>query len=141
MIIKDEIQKYNLYYAKISKLEMEIHALENETLNLKSPTIDGLPRASGFSTSTLEERVVNNLEKITEKKFRIQEIKDILDLLTKLIKTLREYQQQIIKARFIENIDINIIAEREHKEYRTIQANIDSAINEMQKNYDKIENT
>lgn len=141
MIIKEELQKYNLYFAKISKVEMEIHALENDMINLKSPMIDGLPRATGFSQSTLEGKIVKNLERIADKKFKIQEIKDKIDLINKLIKTLKDYQQQIIRARFIDNIDMNIIADREHKEYRTIQANIDSAINEMQKNYDKIENT
>jgi DNA polymerase elongation subunit (family B) len=140
MDIKEELQKYNLYYAKISKIEMEIHTLESETLNLKSPTLDGLPRAIGFSNSTMEEKIVKKLGKISEKKFKIQVLKDKIDLLNKLIKTLKEYQQRIIKARFIDNIDMNIIAEKEKKEYRTIQANIDSAINEMQKNYDKIEN-
>lgn len=141
MIIKEELQKYNLYFAKISKVEMEIHALENDMINLKSPTIDGLPRATGFSQSTLEGKIVKNLERIADKKFKIQEIKDKIDLINKLIKTLKDYQQQVIRARYIDNIDINYIAEKEHKEYRTIQANIDSAINEMQKNYDKIENT
>lgn len=139
MIIREELSKYNYYLAKISKIEMDINILRNEN-NLKSPVIDGLPRATGF-TNTMEEKVIANLEQISYKESVIQGIRDKIDLLDKLIRTLKENQQRIIKARYIENQDINKIAEIECREYRTIQANIDTAINEMQKNYEKIENT
>ena len=139
MTIREELSKYNVYKAKISKIEMDINILRNENMNLKSPVIDGLPRASGFNGSTMEEKIVKNLEKIEYKEGQIREVKDKLNLLDNLIKTLKENQQKIIKARYIENLDITTIADIECKEYRTIQTIIDISINIMQENFNKID--
>lgn len=136
MNVREELSKYNYYLAKISKIEMDINILRNE-INLKSPVIDGLPRASG-SVNSNEEKIIRNIETINYKESLIQENKDKLKLIDNLIKTLKENQQKIIKARFIENLDIKTIADNECKEYRTVQANIDTAINIMQENLDRI---
>ena len=139
MIIREELSKYNYYLAKISKIELDINVLRNENINLKSPVIDGLPRASGFNGSIMEEKIVKNLEKIEYKEGQVREVKDKLNLLDKLIKTLKENQQKIIKARFIDNLDVTTIANIELKEYRTIQKTIDISINIMQDNFNKLE--
>lgn len=136
MEIRAEIKKYNFYLAKINRIRLEIHNLEAENYNLKSPTIDGLPRASGF-TNTGEAKIVNNLEKIEKKQQEIIQIQDILNLLGSLINTLKESNRKIIKLRYIDNWDIQKIADQECKEYKTIQKMIDSSINIMQTNLDK----
>lgn len=137
MIIRDEIKKYNYYLAKINKITMEIHDLEIQTCNLKSPVIDGMPRTNSFSKSVIEEKIINNLEKITHKQQEIQKIRDILNILGALLNTLKETNRKIMKARYFENKDIQAIANIESKEYKTIQAIIDNSINIMQENYDK----
>lgn len=137
MNIREEIKKYNFYIARIKKLELQIHEIENENYNLKSPTLDGLPRASGFGKSSLEERVIDNEDRITLIRQEIRKIYDIIHLLDSLINTLKESNRKIMKARFIDNQDIQKIADSECKEYKTIQATIDSSINIMQENFDK----
>lgn len=141
MNIREEIKKYNYYLAKIERLTMEIHELENQIINLKSPTIDGMPRAKGFSESKIEEKLIQNDEKITQKKQEIQRIRDILNILDALINTLKKDQRVIIKTRYVENADIQEIADGKYKEYRTIQKTIDVAINNMQESYDSMKST
>lgn len=138
MTIREEIKRYNFYLAKIERLNLEIHEIEDQIVSLKSPTIDGLPRASGYSGSSIEEKIINNDERIQRKKSEIQKLKDIINLLDKLINTLKESNRKIIKDRFIDNLDIQTIADKGGKEYRTIQATIDNSLNEMQENYDKM---
>lgn len=138
MEVRLEIKKYNFYLAKINKIRREIHVIENENYNLKSPTIDGLPRASGFSKSMIEEKIINNMDKIEKKTQEIREYQDILNILGGLINTLKESNRKIIKQRYINNQDIKDIAREEYKDYKTIQRIIDNSINTMQINLDKM---
>lgn len=137
MIIRDEIKKYNIYIARINRLTMEIHNLEDQNYSLKSPIIDGMPKPKNFSNSKIEEKVINNIEKINKKRQEIQRVKDIINLLDSLINTLKELNRQVIKARYIENSDIQSIADKKKKDYKTIQGIIDNSINIMQENYEK----
>lgn len=137
MIIREEIKNYNVYLARINRLTLEIHDLEVQNYNLKSPVIDGMPRATNFSKSIIEEKTVNNLEKITLKRQEIQRLRDILNLLGALINTLKELNRKVIRSRYIENQDIQRIADENFKDYKTIQGIIDNSINIMQENYEK----
>ncbi len=67
MKVQEVLESYNLLKASISIAEGEIQELENEILDCKSSNLDGMPKAKGFTSSSIENFIAEKEEKIRKR--------------------------------------------------------------------------
>lgn len=137
MKVQDVLENYNSLRASISIVEGEIQELENEILDCKSSKLDGMPKPKGFASSNIENYIAAKQEKIEQKQRYIERTKTKLKIVEDLVKTLKKYNQDIIKDRFYDMQSIEEIAVKKDRGYGAIQKTIDRSIEIMQKEYNK----
>lgn len=137
MKIQEVLENYNVYKARISIAESDIQDLKNEMYDLKSAKMDGMPKAKGYTTSSLEEAFINTQEKIDKKQRYINELTLKLQIVEDLVKTLKKYNQDIIEMRFYEKISIEEIATKKNRTYGAITKTIEKSVEKMQREYNK----
>ena len=74
MNVQEVLENYNTYKARISIMEAEIQELENEIIDIKSSSLDGMPKAKGYVQSNIENQVIEREDKISEKKRNIKNL-------------------------------------------------------------------
>ena len=105
MNVKDELNKIRVMSRLIDSNQRQIKELEHLKLNIKSPTITGMPKQKGFVESDKLESIIVKIEKLEE---------DIRDNVTELVE-LRKYwlvevdkldyeDQLLIKLRYFEDM-------------------------------------
>ena len=137
MEVKEVLDNYNNYIARIAILKKQIYELEERRYSLQSANLDGMPKPKGYTTSRLEEKVVNIQDKIDKKNNDIKELEINLNVVKTLIKTLRRYNQELIEWRYIDRMTIEEIANKKDRPYDSIQKTITISIGKMQKEYDR----
>lgn len=137
MNVQEVLKNYNSLKASITIIEGEIQELENEVLDCKSSNIDGMPKAKGFTGSSIESFIAEKQDKINSKKRYIERIKTKLKIVEDLVKTLKKYNQDIIEMRYYKMMSIEEIATIKNREYGAIQKTIDRSIRIIQKEYNK----
>jgi len=135
--VKEVLDNYNNYIARIAILKKQIYELEERRYSLQSANLDGMPKPKGYTTSRLEEKVVNIQDKIDKKNNDIKELEINLNVVKTLIKTLRRYNQELIEWRYIDRMTIEEIANKKDRPYDSIQKTITISIGKMQKEYDR----
>ena len=138
MEVKEVLDNYNNYIARIAILKKQIYELEERRYSLQSANLDGMPKPKGYTTSRLEEKVVNIQDKIDKKNNDIKELEINLNVVRTLIKTLRRYNQELIEWKYIDKMSIEEIANRKDRTYDSIRKTINISIEKMQKEYNKI---
>ena len=117
--------------------EGEIQELKNEVLDCRSANLDGMPKAQGYTTSSIETYIAEKEEKINNKQRYIDKTKIKLEIVESLVKTLKKYNQDIIDMRYYQMMSIEEIAVKKDRGYGAIQKTIDRSIRIMQKEYNK----
>ena len=139
MNIQETLENYNSMKARISILQAEIEKINNEIIDLQGMQLDGLPKATGFVESSLENQVIKKQERIENKERIIKELKFKIDIVEKLVKTLKKTNQDIIEMRYYMKMSIEQIATQKDRTYNTIAKIIQKSITKMQKEYDQNE--
>ena len=67
MKIQEVLENYNSLKASITITEGEIQELKNEVLDCRSANLDGMPKAQGYTTSSIETYIAEKEEKINNK--------------------------------------------------------------------------
>ena len=137
MKIQEALESYNVYKARISMVEAEIKELEDEIIEVKSASLDGMPKAKGFVESSLENQVIEKEEKIEKKKKYKEKLEQIIKITEDLVKTLKKYNQDIIEMRFYAMMSIEEIAVKKDKTYGAVKKAIDRSIRILQREYDR----
>ncbi|MBS5858037.1 MAG: hypothetical protein KIC60_06090 [Clostridium sp.] len=137
MKVQEVLENYNSLKASITIVKGEIQELENEVLDAKSSNLDGMPKAKGFTSSSIENYIAEKQEKINNKKWYITKTEIKLKIVEDLVKTLKKYNQDIIDMRFYQMMSIEEIATKKNRGYGAIQKTIDRSIRIMQKEYNK----
>lgn len=111
MNVKDELNKIRVMSRLIDSNQRQIKELEHLKLNIKSPTITGMPKQKGFTESDKLESIIVKIDKLEE---------DIRDNTEKLVKAKRfwlteidklDYEDQLlIKLRYFEDKDWSDVA-------------------------------
>lgn len=141
MKVQEVLENYNIYKARISIVEGEIEELKNEVKDIKASQLDGMPKAKGFTESSIENAIVEKEEKIIKKQRYINSLNYKIGIVESLVKTLKKYNQDIIEMRFYSMMSIEEIAVRKDRSYRAINNTINSSVSKMQKEYDKMKST
>lgn len=137
MKVQEVLENYNSLKVSITITEGEIQELENEVLDCKSSNLDGMPKAKGFTASSIESYIAEKEEKINSKKRYIERTKIKLKTVEDLVKTLKKYNQDIIEMRFYSMFSIEEIATKKDRSYWSIQKTINSSLIKMQEEYNK----
>ena len=137
MKVQEVLENYNSLKASITIVKGEIQELENEVLDAKSSNLDGMPKAKGFTSSSIENYIAEKQEKINNKKWYITKTEIKLKIVEDLVKTLKKYNQDIIDMSFYQMMSIEEIATKKNRGYGAIQKTIDRSIRIMQKEYNK----
>ena len=137
MKIQEVLENYNSLKASITITEGEIQELKNEVLDCRSANLDGMPKAQGYTTSSIETYIAEKEEKINNKQRYIDKTKIKLEIVESLVKTLKKYNQDIIDMRYYQMMSIEEIAVKKDRGYGAIQKTIDRSIRIMQKEYNK----
>lgn len=137
MNVQEVLENYNTYKARISIMEAEIQELENEIIDIKSSSLDGMPKAKGYVQSNIENQVIEREDKISEKKRTIRSLQSKLKIVEDLVKTLKKYNQDIIEMKYYQMISIEEIATRKDRGYGAIQKTIERSMAKMQREYNK----
>lgn len=137
MKVQEVLENYNSLKASITIVEGEIQELETEVLDCKSANLDGMPKPKGFVGSNIETYIAEKQEKIENKQRYIEKTKIKLKIVEDLVKTLKKYNQDVIKARFYDMELIEEIAVKKSKTYGAITTTIKNSIAKMQREYNK----
>ncbi len=137
MKIQEVLENYNSLKASITITEGEIQELKNEVLDCRSANLDGMSKAQGYTTSSIETYIAEKEEKINNKQRYIDKTKIKLEIVESLVKTLKKYNQDIIDMRYYQMMSIEEIAVKKDRGYGAIQKTIDRSIRIMQKEYNK----
>ena len=137
MNVQEVLENYNTYKARISITEAEIQELENEIIDIKSANLDGMPKPKGYVESSIEKQVIDREDKISDKKRYIKNLELKIKVVEDLVKTLKKYNQDVIKSRFYDMESIEEIAVKKNKTYGAITKTIEKSIFKMQREYNK----
>ncbi len=140
MKVQEVLENYNVYKVRISITEAEIEDIKNEIIDIKSASLDGMPKAKGFVQSSIENQIVDRQDKIDKKQRYINDLQFKLKIVEELVKTLKKYNQDIIELRYYSKITIEEIATRKNKTYGAITKTIEKSIAKMQREYNRSKN-
>ena len=112
MNVKDELNKIRVISRLINSSQRQIKELEHLKLNIKSPTITGMPKQKGFTESDKLESIIVKIDKLEE---------DIRDNARELVE-LKNYwlvetnkldyaDQLLIKLRYFEDMSWSEVAQ------------------------------
>jgi len=135
--VQEVLENYNTYKARISITEAEIEELENEIVDIRSASLDGMPKAKGFVESNIENQVIERQSKIGDKQRYIKNLRLKIKVIEDLVKTLKKYNQDIIEMRYYQMISIEEIAVKKERTRGAISKMIDKSIGKMQREYNK----
>ncbi len=137
MNIQEVLENYNTYKFRISAAEAEIQELNDDIIDIKSANMDGMPKAKGYAQSSIEVQVIEKQDKIEQRERFVKKLKIKLKIVEDLVKTLKKYNQDVIKARFYDMESIEEIAGKKNKTYGAITTTIKNSIAKMQREYNK----
>ena len=135
--VQEVLENYNTYKFRISATEAEIEELNDEIIDIRSANMDGLPKPKGYVQSSIETQVIEKQTKIEQREKFIKKLKIKLKIVEDLVKTLKKYNQDVIKARFYDKESIEEIAVKKNKTYGAITTTIKNSIAKMQREYNK----
>lgn len=135
--VQEVLENYNTYKFRISATEAEIEELNDEIIDIRSANMDGLPKPKGYVQSSIETQVIEKQTKIEQREKFIKKLKIKLRIVEDLVKTLKKYNQDVIKARFYDKESIEEIAVKKNKTYGAITTTIKNSIAKMQREYNK----
>lgn len=137
MNIQEILESYNVYKFRIKMAKIEITELENEIIEIRASNLDGMPKAQGLSNSKVEEMVIAKEQKTSDKRKYIKNLENKIEIVERLVKTLKKYNQDIIEERFYLKKTIEEIAVKNNKTYSAITKTLEQSIKKIQQEYNK----
>lgn len=137
MNVQEVLENYNTYKFRISATEAEIVELNDEIIDIKSANLDGLPKPKGYVQSSIETQIIERQDKIEQRERFVKKLKMKLKIVEDLVRTLKKYNQDVIKSRFYDMESIEEIAVKKNKTYGAITITIKNSISKMQREYNK----
>lgn len=131
------LENYNNYLVEIKTKEYAIKKLELEEINVSGSnfTVNGDIKPKGYMTSNIEGKVIDNTDKIAKLKKEIEELKDKIEIVNRIMNTLKYNDKQLIKMYFIEKKNAKILASILNREETSIYNSISRILKKMDKIY------
>lgn len=131
------LENYNNYLVEIKTKEYAIKKLELEEINISGSNfaINGDIKPKGYMTSNIEGKVIDNTDEIAKLKKEIEELKDKIEIVNRIMNTLKYNDKQLIKMYFIEKKNAKILASILNREETSIYNSIARILKQMNKIY------
>ena len=131
------LENYNNYLAEIKTKEYAIKKLEVEEISISGSNfaINGDIKPKGYMTSNIEGKVINNTDEIVKLKKEVEELKDKIEIVNRIMNTLKYNDKQLIKMYFIEKKNAKILASILNREETSIYNSISRILRKMNKVY------
>lgn len=131
------LENYNNYLAEIKTKEYAIKKLEVEEISISGSNfaINGDIKPKGYMTFNIEGKVIDNTDKIAKLKKEIEELKDKIEIVNRIMNTLKYNDKQLIKMYFIEKKNAKILASILNREETSIYNSIARILRKMNKIY------
>lgn len=131
------LENYNNYLVEIKTKEYAIKKLELEEINISGSnfTVNGDIKPKGYMTSNIEGKVIDNTDKIAKLRKEIEELKDKIEIVNRIMNTLKYNDKQLIKMYFIEKKNAKILASILNREETSIYNSISRILRKMNKIY------
>lgn len=131
------LENYNNYLVEIKTKEYAIKKLELEEINISGSnfTVNGDIKPKGYMTSNIEGKVIDNTDKIAKLRKEIEELKDKIEIVNRIMNTLKYNDKQLIKMYFIEKKNAKILASILSREETSIYNSIARILKQMNKIY------
>lgn len=131
------LENYNNYLVEIKTKEYAIKKLELEEINISGSnfTVNGDIKPKGYMTSNIEGKVIDNTDEIAKLKKEIEELKDKIEIVNRIMNTLKYNDKQLIKMYFIEKKNAKILASILNREETSIYNSISRILRKMNKIY------
>ena len=108
--MKERLKKYKDKKAEIKRLKYEIKKLEREEYGITGGVLEitGV-KPKGYMQSSLEKRIVNNQDKIADKKRKIEELEAEIEYIDTALNILKPTDKRIIELRYKVGLEIKSI--------------------------------
>lgn len=112
MNVKDELNKIRVMSRLIDSNQRQIKELEHLKLNIKSPTITGMPKQKGFTESDKLESIIVKIDKLEEDiRDNAKELVELENYWLVETNKLDYADQLLIKLRYFEDMSWSEIAQ------------------------------
>ena len=131
------LENYNNYLVEIKTKEYAIKKLEVEEISISGSNfaINGDIKPKGYMTSNIEGKVIDNTDEIVKLKKEVEELKDKIEIVNRIMNTLKYNDKQLIKMYFIEKKNAKILASILNREETSIYNSIARILKQMNKIY------
>ena len=137
--MREELDKYNDYLADIKRIERDIVKLRKEEISLNGSNfaVNGYIRPKGYMTSNIENKVINNADKIERLKIDKSELEAKINYIDSLLNTLKYDERNLLRMYYIEKKNMSIIQSVYKREADSIHKSITTYINKLDKKFKK----
>ena len=137
--MREELEKYNDYLADIKRIERDIVKLRKEEISLNGSNfaVNGDIRPKGYMTSNIENKVINNADKIEKLKIDKSELEAKINYIDSLLNTLKYDERNLLRMYYIEKKNMSIIQSVYKREADSIHKSITTYINKLDKKFKK----
>lgn len=131
--MKKRLEKYNENICEINSLKRKIVKLKNEEAQPSFSKLDitGI-KAKGFNGNPIENKAINNADKIASCEKRIEELEAEIKVIDSAIKILKSRDQKVIKDYFINKKSAIEIGKEIDREEKTVYVIIKNSIKKME---------
>lgn len=138
MSVKDELNKIRVISRLIDSDQRQIKELEHLKLNIKSPTITGMPKQKGFTESDKLESIIVKIDKLEEDiRSNAKELVELRNYWLVETNKLDYADQLLIKLRYFENMSWQEVASDMNYDIRQVHRHHGRILQKMSLNVTK----
>lgn len=133
--MKELLENYNDFLAEIKTKNHSIKKLELEEVTISGSNfqVNGDLRPKGYMTSNLENKVIDNADKINKLKKEIEELQAKIEMIDSLLDTLNSFNKRLLELRFKRNLSLESIAGDCGRSVKSIQRTLKNCISKLDK--------
>ncbi len=135
--IEEMLKSYTIYESDIKSKLHQIIKENLKTVDAATSSYNGLPGKTGYKDCSLETVAINKTDAVAQLESEILELKAKIIMIDGYINTLSKFNQDIIKAYYIDHLREEEIANNKNRMLRAIQEAKRKSIKKMQELYDK----
>ena len=140
--MKDYLENYFAYKARIKALEIELRKQEDNEVKISGSNfeLNGDIRPTGYMTNNIENQIINKSDKTIEIEKELEELRDIVELVDLALQILNYKERKVVDMYIMKKMDRNMVASAlGYSEVNSITRISTAAIKKIERNLKMIE--
>lgn len=140
--MKDYLENYFAYKARIKALEIELRKQEDNEVKISGSNfeLNGDIRPTGYMTNNIENQIINKSDKTIEIEEELEELRDIVELVDLALQILNYKERKVVDMYIMKKMDRNMVASAlGYSEVNSITRISTAAIKKIERNLKMIE--